>query len=86
MLSSSGLCFVGEKILSVKSLVKQKSLVTFDQQTYSTNFCNLQFLIYQKSNSEKKKKKCKRPKFYTNQIFMKYVTLGVLISGGIPKQ
>ena len=36
-----------------------------------------------KRKRKEKKKNCKRPKFYANQIFMKYVTLGVFIFAGI---
>ena len=43
-------------------------------------------MLPKKVIQKKNFKKCGGPKFYTNEIFTKYVTLGVFISGGITKQ
>ena len=50
-------------------------------------FCDFQFLSYQEKYFRKKEKEIRKtPKFCANQIFMKYVTLGVFIFTGIPKE
>ena len=50
-------------------------------------FCDFQFLSYHKKYFRKKEKKIRKTsKFCANQIFMKYITLGVFISAGIPKE